>query len=416
MGKSMIAKLSVLPIITLSTALSLTACSAHDLTQGEASGATRAMVHQSGTLHNKGSGMQAENRGENRTGNYPVLDLTNKQGLDSIMPRLSGDRVVYVGETHDRYDHHLNQLEVIRRLHRIKPDMAIGMEFFQQPFQSVLDDYISGRSSEKEMLLGSEWYDRWRYDYRLYRPIMQYARENRIPVIALNVARELTYRVSKVGIDGLSQAERAQIPQEIDTGDERYRQRIQDVYRTHPHSDNGSLDRFLEVQLTWDEGMAERVVRYLQEHPDRTMVVLAGSGHLMYGTGIPDRVQRRLPVASHLLLPADNIVLNPGIADFVVFTDQAELPQAGLMGVLLDQAEKGVRVSGVVPDSAAEQAGMEEGDVILRLNGETVSSAADIKIGMLDKSPGDVVKLQVLRKRLVLGEKLLQFEFALGGD
>ena len=412
----MIAKRSILPIIALSTALSLTACSAHDITQREMSGATHAAAQHTGAVHNTGSGIPAENQSEKRAGNYPVLDLTNKQALETILPRLSRDRVVYVGETHDRYDHHLNQLEVIRRLHRIKPDMAIGMEFFQQPFQSVLDDYISGRISEKEMLLGSEWYDRWRYDYRLYRPIMQYAREHGIPVIALNVARELTDRVSKVGIDGLTQAERAQFPPEIETGNERYRQRIQEVYRTHPHADNGGFERFLEVQLAWDEGMAERVVRYLREHPDRTMVVLAGSGHLMYGTGIPDRVQRRLPVAAHLLLPADSIVLHPGIADFVVFTEPAELPRAGLMGVLLDQAEQGVRVGSVVSGSAAEQAGMEEGDIIQRLNGETVNSTADIKIGMLDQSPGAAVELQVLRKRLVLGEKLLQFEFALGGD
>ena len=353
---------------------------------------------------------------EKSAGNAPVLDLTNMQGLNSIIPRLSEDRVVYVGETHDQFGHHLNQLEVIRQLHRRNPEMAIGMEFFQQPFQSVLDDYIGGRTSEKEMLLGSEWYDRWRYDYRLYRPIMQYAREHGIPVIALNVSRELTDRVSEVGFAGLSAAERAGIAQELDSSDEHYRERISAVYQAHPHSKSGDFERFLEVQLSWDEGMAERVVNYLQQHADRYMVVLAGSGHLMYGNGIPDRVQRRLPVASHILLPADNIKLSPDIADFVVYPDQVELSPAGLMGVLLDTDEKGVRVSGVVPDSAAAQAGIEKGDFILRLNGETVSSVADIKIGLLDKSPGDSVELQLLRERLVLGDETLQFEFELGGE
>jgi len=39
--------------------------------------------------------------------------------------------------------------------------------------------------------------------------------------------------------------------------------------------------------------MAERAADYLQRNPKRRMVVLAGSGHLMYGQGIPKRLLRR---------------------------------------------------------------------------------------------------------------------------
>lgn len=416
MEKSMMEKSRFLPVITLSTTLFLTACSAHDLPQGEAAGLTRSSSQGSVAAHKKISHPATGDPAAKLSGNPVVLDLTNRQGLNSIIPRLMEDRVVYVGETHDQFGHHLNQLEVIRQLHHRNPAMAIGMEFFQQPFQSVLDDYIGGRISEKEMLLKTEWYDRWRYDYRLYRPIMRYAREHRIPVIALNVARELTDRVSEVGVAGLNEAERIRVPQELDNSNERYRERIRAVYQAHPHAGSGGFDRFLEVQLTWDEGMAEQVVRYLQKNGDKNMVVLAGSGHLMYGTGIPSRVQRRLPVKSHIILPAENMTLNPDIADFIIYPDQIELPPAGLMGVLLDQGERGVRVSGLVPKSAAKQAGVEEGDFILYLNGEAVSSTADIKIGMLDKSPGDRVKLQILRESMVWGEKILQFDFNLVGE
>jgi len=53
-------------------------------------------------------------------------------------------------------------------------------------------------------------------------------------------------------------------------------------------------------------------------------------------------------MASRILLPADSIRLGPDIADFVVYPASVELPQAGLMGVLLEKGEKGVRISGVV--------------------------------------------------------------------
>jgi len=408
-------KCGVIPF-TLIAALTLTACSAHEPTREGAPGRAHSAARQSTTVHKSVTHpVVTESQIENFAAKAPVLDMTKMQKLDSIINRLSESRVVYVGETHDSYGHHLNQLEVIRQLHRRNPDMAIGVEFFQQPFQSALDEYISGRSGEKEMLLATEWFERWRFDYRLYRPIMRYAREHGIPVTALNVARELTERVSEVGIEGLSAAERAQIPRQLDDSDEDYRARIRAVYQSHPRSGSGGFDRFLQVQLTWDEGMAERVTQYLQKHTGRTMVVLAGSGHLMYGTGIPDRVSRRLPIASRILLPADSIRLGPDIADFVVYPASVELPQAGLMGVLLEKGEKGVRISGVVPHSAADRAGIKKGDVIQHLNGESVTSVADIKVGMLDKSPGDKVELQILRKQMVWGEEVLQLEFELGG-
>lgn len=88
--------------------------------------------------------------------------------------------------THDRLDY-LNQLEVIRGLHARRRAIAIGMEQFQQPFQGVLDDYVAGASPEREMLEGTEYFERWRFGYRLLAHRLRYAREHGIPVVALNV-------------------------------------------------------------------------------------------------------------------------------------------------------------------------------------------------------------------------------------
>ncbi|MCB1762878.1 MAG: ChaN family lipoprotein [Gammaproteobacteria bacterium] len=405
-----------LPLLSLLTVLSVTACNSHESIREGGGGTIQTLPQGAGGSHLPRQHPVVEPHKARQAAETQVLDMTKMQELSAIIARLSESRVVYVGETHDRFGHHLNQLEIIRELHRRNPDLAIGMEFFQQPFQSYLDSYTTGRSSEREMLLGTEWFDRWRFDYRLYRPIMQYAREQRIPVIALNVARELTNRVSEVGIAGLSQQERAMLPQQLDSSDASYRQRIRAVYQGHPHAGSGSFERFLEVQLTWDEGMAERVASYLKAHPERNMVVLAGSGHLMYGNGIPHRVARRLPIVSHILLPADNIELNPGVADFVLYPAPVELPHAGLMGVLLDDGDQGVRISKVLPKGAAGQAGIAQGDLIQHLNGARIHSVADIKIVMLDLSPGDRVQLEVVRKQMVWGKEVLQFDFALGGE
>jgi uncharacterized iron-regulated protein len=343
-----------------------------------------------------------------------VLDLRSPATLDRIIPELSESRVIYVGEAHDAYGHHLNQLEIIRRLYAADPDMAIGMEFFQQPFQGVLDDYIAGTLDEREMLARSEWYERWQYDYRLYRPILEFARHNRIPLIALNLPREITERASAVGITGLNEKEGSMIPSEIDRSDLAYRERLRKVFSQHPHSESGDFDRFEDVQLLWDEGMAERAAGYLKANPRKRMVVLAGSGHLMFGSGIPSRVHRRLPEHFSILLPADNIPVRPGVADFVVFPEPAELPRRGMMGVFLIPAEKGMQIDKMVSDGAAEKAGLKKNDLIEKLDGVSVQSMSDIRIALLDKSPGDHVKVSVLRKRLVAQDQRIEVQLELG--
>ena len=81
-----------------------------------------------------------------------VVDLSSLSDLQGLIDRLSDKRVVFVGEQHDRYEDHLNQLAVVAGLHEKGRDLAIGMEFFQQPFQPHLDAFVAGEIEEKELL------------------------------------------------------------------------------------------------------------------------------------------------------------------------------------------------------------------------------------------------------------------------
>jgi uncharacterized iron-regulated protein len=344
-----------------------------------------------------------------------VLDLDALMDVDALVDRLADKRVVFVGETHDRYEDHLNQLAVIRGLHEQGKGIAIGMEFFQQPFQEHLDAFVAGEIDEKEMLRRTDYFERWRYDYRLYRPILRYARDNGIPIIALNLERELTEKVGDGGIESLTEAERARIPAEIDRDDQAYRERIKTVFDHHPAAENANFEHFLEVQLLWDEGMAERAARYLQEHPERTLVVLAGSGHLEYGQGIPKRLLRRMPVDSAIVVSGSARGPEPGIADFLLYPRRVELPASGLLGVLLDTEAKGdgVAVQGFSEHSGAKTAGLQAGDRLVKVGGEPVASYADIRIALIGSRPGQKMPVEVLRERLVGADERLSFDVEL---
>jgi membrane-associated protease RseP (regulator of RpoE activity) len=87
----------------------------------------------------------------------------------------------------------------------------------------------------------------------------------------------------------------------------------------------------------------------------------------------------------------------------------------------------GVVIRHVIPDSPADQAGLEQGDVITSADGDTVSDMEDLHDAISDKSPGDTVSLTVIREdgdggsedvSVTLGEAPLDKaikDFGLGG-
>jgi len=344
-----------------------------------------------------------------------VIDVQRIGDLDSLLAGLADKRVVFVGETHDRYEDHLNQLAIIRGLRAQGKDLAIGMEYFQQPFQVQLDAFISGAIGEADMLRKTEYFDRWRYDYRLYRPILRYARDEDIPLIALNIEKEITDKVAEGGIASLSKTEASRIPADIDRGNEQYRSHLKAVFDMHPKEEGVDFEHFLDVQLLWDEGMAERAARYLKAHPEKTLVVLAGAGHVEYGRGIPRRLLRRVPVPAATVINGSQRPFDPALADFLLYPREVDLPATGLLGVMLDtdSAGEGLGVQGFADTSGAKDAGLKEGDRIVRVGNNPIASYADIRIALMDSRPGETLPVEVLRKPLLGKAERLTYQVEL---
>jgi membrane-associated protease RseP (regulator of RpoE activity) len=167
------------------------------------------------------------------------------------------------------------------------------------------------------------------------------------------------------------------------------------------------------VQLLWDEGMAQRAAEYLESHPHHKMVILAGSGHIAYGSGIPRRLVRRVPVSTATLLCDWEGELEPEIADFLLLPQRRELPPAGRIGALLDDDGDGLRIHSCTSGSPCQTAGLRHGDRIASIDGQPIADLADLRVAMWNKSPGDEITLEVIRKRWFSAAKKLEREIAL---
>ena len=249
-----------------------------------------------------------------------------------IVEQLKAARVVYLGETHDRESDRFQQLAIIQALFQHNPRQAIGMEMFQRPAQPLLDLYLAGKISAAQLRQQSEFDKRWGFKWESYAPILEFAKAHKLPLIALNTPTEITRKTAKQGLNSLTTTELQYIPPiaEIDRSNLTYQQMILASYQQHagivPIASK-SFDRFYTAQLLWDETMAERVANFAKQNPDRQTIVIAGSSHIIYGYGIPDRVMRRMGNSTRfnqktVLLSHDLDPKQSPPADFIWSTNQ----------------------------------------------------------------------------------------------
>ncbi|UCF86736.1 MAG: ChaN family lipoprotein, partial [Nitrospiraceae bacterium] len=340
----------------------------------------------------------------------PAVDISSLKTLPEVIEGVSGKKVIYVGEMHDVFAHHAVQLDIITGIYQRNRNIAIGMEMFQRPFQNTLDDFVRGDIDEKEFLKKSEYFKRWGFDYNLYKPILDFARARRIPVVALNLDRETVREVSEDGLDSLGRKERKKVPPDMDFSDRDYRRRIEKTFRLHKGSEDKKVDFFYQAQVLWDETMARSIDEFLGSNPEYQLVVLAGQGHLAFGSGIPKRTYRRNGIGYATIMIDAKV--EKGIADFVLFPKPVEGISSPKLMVFLERENQRFKITGFPEESVSEKAGLKTGDILLVIDNILIEKLDDIKIQLLYKKQGETVRVKVLRKE-EQREKTMEFEVEL---
>ena len=222
---------------------------------------------------------------------------------EAFLAALRMKKVVYVGERHDQPLDHGVQYAILRQLHREEASLGIGMEMFQVPFQEPLTKWSAGLIDETVLRRDTEYDERWGFDFSMYRPILEYARNRGIEVVALNAPREVAYAVAKSGIDSLSAEQVSALP-ELDLGNEQHRALFDSEFDAGEHAVGDGIDQYYEAQVVWDETMGSRVAETLDraDGPAK-MIVFAGRVHVKRGLGIPDRAAKRGAVPYAVVLP-----------------------------------------------------------------------------------------------------------------
>jgi uncharacterized iron-regulated protein len=249
---------------------------------------------------------------------------------ERLIADLADARVVYVGESHTNPYHHAIQLEVIKGLEPTTARLTIGMEMFDHTYQPVLDQWTAGKLDQSDFLAKTHWYANWRFDFDLYRDILEYAKEKGLRIIALNVPFYIPSRIRVGGLASLSEADRMHLPAFIDTTNTDHRDYLEEIFNLHAFSGRDTFDFFYEAQCTWEDAMADAVAKNVGSGK---MVVLAGNGHIIRKFGIPDRAFARshAPFKTIYLAPVgDEAELS--WADYLWVTPKTRMPHNRMMG------------------------------------------------------------------------------------
>lgn len=253
-------------------------------------------------------------------------------------------QVVFLGETHDDPVAHHLEAELWKQL--AGPQSILSLEMFETDVQGVVDEYLSGQITEDHLLASGRAWRNYKADYR---PLLELAKERKIPVIAANAPRRYVNRVGRMGKESLgsltADARRFLPPLPYADASPEYSEKFNNFMeemkkeaakRTPPPTAPKAPPEpprdprwQLEAQSLWDASMAFSIAEALLRSPSARIVHVNGSFHTEKRLGILDHLSRYRPNTSSLVVtiraeksfPAWDAEKLASAGDFVIVTD-----------------------------------------------------------------------------------------------
>ena len=355
-------------------------------------------------------------------GAWTALNAAGPQPVASneLLARLARQSVVLLGESHDSAEDHRWQLQTLTELHALRPHMVLAFEMFPRRVQAILDHWVAGEYTETEFLKAADWNRVWNFDAQLYLPIFHFARMNRIPMVAMNVERELVQAVGAKGLAAVPADQREGVTKPA-APTEAYIDFLVPIYRDHPREASGQDEKtfnrnnaefrhFVESQQLWDRAMAQAIAGAASRQGAPLVVGILGSGHVMHGYGVPHQLGDLGVKNVSSLLPwprnSDCKQLTAGYADAVfgvaaaVKADAA--PERPRLGVRIETHDGELRVVAVEKGSLAEAAGIRDGDVVSEAAGVALKEFTELRAIIQRQPAGTWLPLKVRRQNETL--------------
>jgi uncharacterized iron-regulated protein len=330
-----------------------------------------------------------------------------------ILGRAAMAQVTLLGESHDNADHHRWELQTLAAVAALRSKLVLGFEMFPRRVQGALDRWVAGELSEEEFLKASDWTRVWGYESAFYLPLFHFARLNRIPMVALNIEREFVHTVGSKGLAAVPPERREGVSAPAPAS-AAYLERLFATYTQHaekkqsaPARTDPEFRNFVEAQLLWDRAMAQALADSVARYPDALVVGVMGSQHIAYGDGVPHQLQGVGIKHIASLLPWDKGAncseFSAGLATAVFGVPAAQAaPPPPRLGIVVETAPDGVKVSSVTAGSIAAATDLRAGDVLVEVAGAAVKTSDEVRAIVGRMAPGTWLPLKAKRQNQMI--------------
>ncbi|MER3422688.1 MAG: hypothetical protein C4293_05120, partial [Nitrospiraceae bacterium] len=237
---------------------------------------------------------------------WQIIEVKSGRSVafDDWITEIAQKDVIFLGEEHYNQWHIEAALKILRALLARDRRPVLALEMFGWDGQAGLDQYLSDSNASRDQFLqASHWEQNWGGAFADYEPLITFARDRHLPVLALNPPRSLVRRVATQGLTRAKddvEMDRWGMRDEIFFDDHAYRDVILKQLRLcHSGLPEDAYQRMYEASLFRDEGMAKVISNYLSRvslNPDQKIGPLlsyTGGGHIQYQLPVPNRVQRK---------------------------------------------------------------------------------------------------------------------------
>jgi uncharacterized iron-regulated protein len=258
---------------------------------------------------------------------YKIYNIAtqNKINADDIIRAMAKADVLFFGEEHDDSTGHALEYDLFKKLATKYPGkVALSMEMFETDCQTVLNEYLKGYIREKSLISDARAWP----NYDDYRPMIELARANNIPVVAANSPSRYVHMATTMGLNSLQQLDsigRSFLPPlPVDTATGPYYKKFKKLM-----GNEMSGMHIYQAQNLWDATMAWSIVKFLKTHATYKVMQINGGFHSEEKLGTVSQLKKYAPKVRVLTIAAyaDSSFSAPDWAkfkqrgDYLILTD-----------------------------------------------------------------------------------------------
>jgi uncharacterized iron-regulated protein len=247
--------------------------------------------------------------------------------IDDLVNDMADADVLFFGEEHNDSTGHYLEHTLFKKLSEKYPDkLALSLEMFETDCQNVLNEYLNGFIREKNFITDAR---AW-HNYKDYRPLIELAKTNHIPVIAANAPGRYVNMVNRLGLNSLNQLSptgKSYLPLlPIDTATGAYYEKFLQIMGGHQAM--AGMQMF-QAQNLWDATMGWSLANFYKAHTKYKILQINGGFHSEEKLGAVSQLKEYAPKIKVLNIAAyaDDNFDNPDWnklsknGDYIILTD-----------------------------------------------------------------------------------------------